>query len=457
MKRRGWMLMAALTTVAFCTFAQTGSIERLTESEEVKHASVGIVVKSVKDGKLVADFNGNKSLQPASVCKLLATAFALKEKGNDFRYMTSVYTTAPVVNGILPGDIIVKAQGDPCLDSRYFPESKFTDRITDRVKQSGITRMEGQIRVEEEEKEAAVPGSWLWEDVSNYYASVCHGFNYRDNTYLLSFRTGKAGEKAELIAVEPELPGIHFINQVKAAPENADNAWIYGGPYSGQMYIRGTLPQNRRIFRIKGAIHRPDLCFREELRKKLEETGVKVEQKELPEKQQTLMLTCTSPALQEIVRMTNKKSINLFAEALGKLVDAEDYPARCRELLEEAGISSSGVILKDACGLSVNNAVPAEVFTDLLIWAHRELGRSFINSLPLAGTDAGLNAYCKAAPALKNRLRAKTGSFAGVRCLAGYLTAYNGEIFAFTILVNHFDCSPAQLQQKIGEYIESLL
>lgn len=456
MKRKGWMLVAGWMLVVLGTFAQAGRPEHLLECEETRQAIVGIVVKSVKDGKVMAEVNGTKSLQPASVCKLLATAFALKEKGEDFHYTTSVYRTAPVINGVVAGDIVVEAQGDPCPDSRYFPAYKFVERIAEQLIQLGVSCIQGQIRIEGTE-EVLVPGSWLWEDISNYYAAVCHVFNYRDNAYWLSFRTGETGDEAELVSVEPELPGIRFVSRVKAAPGNNDNAWIYGGPYSEQLYILGTLPHHRSAFRIRGAMHRPDLCFREELKKKLIERGVKVEQRMLPEKERTAILTFTSPDLLEIVRQTNKKSINLFAEALGKLVDARDYPARCRELLEEAGISSSGVMLKDACGLSVANAVPAGVFTDLLIWAYRELGWNFMASLPLAGTDAGLNIYCKAAPALKNKLRAKTGSFAGVRCLSGYLTTNKGEILAFTILVNHFNCSPDQLQERIGEYLESLL
>ena len=85
------------------------------------------------------------------------------------------------------------------------------------------------------------------------------------------------------------------------------------------------------------------------------------------------------------------------------------------------------------------------------------LGWNFVASLPLAGTDAGLNPYVAANPALKNKLRAKTGSFAGVRCLSGYLTTKRGEILAFTILVNHFDGSPSLLQKKIGEFLCSFL
>lgn len=456
MKRKGWILFCCLFCSYFCCCAQGGRLDHLLKSGEVRHAELGIAVKSVKEGKVLLEYRSDKSLQPASVCKLLASAFALMEKGGDFHYTTTVFTTGSQTGKVLDGDVVISAQGDPCLDSRYFPESVFLDRILDKVKQSGITCIQGRIRIERTE-ETVLPGTWLWEDVSNYYAAAYRSFNYKDNTYRLGFKTGPAGEEAELLSVEPEQPGIHFVSKVKASTENVDNAWIYGGPYSDRMYVLGTLPQNRRLIRIKGAMNRPDLCFRNELEEKLKEKGIRVEKKVLPEKERKVMLTIISPSLKEIVRETNKRSINLFAEALGKLVDENDYPQRCKELLQENSISSSGVQLKDACGLSVGNAVPAAVFTDLLVWAHRKLGEDFITSLPVAGTDAGLNAYCSAFPALKNRLKAKTGSYTGVRCLSGYLTTYQGKELAFTILINHFDGPPARLQRKVGEFLQSLL
>lgn len=445
----------------FCGFAeevwaQPDGLQRLLESPELRHAAVGISVKSVRDGRTVVDYAGDKSLQPASVCKLLPTAWALKEKGSAYRYMTKVVTTGKIENGILRGDIVILPQGDPCPDSRYFPEYVFLDSLVEIIRQRDIRKIQGNIRVEGGE-EAVLPGSWLWEDISNYYGAGCFPFNYKDNTYYLSFRTGSAGEKAELLSVEPEQPDVEFVNEVVAGTGNTDDAWIYGGPYSRVMHVTGSLPRNRRLYRVKGAMHRTVRCFLNELEEKLKRHSITVEKEVLPETERRELAVFASPELKEIVRITNKKSVNLFAEALGNLVADGNFPARCCSMLREIGVDTSGILLRDACGLSVVNAVPAAVFSDVLLWAYNELGWDFVASLPLAGTDAGLNAYLAADPALKNKLRAKTGSFTGVRCLSGYLTGNSGEVLAFTILVNHFTCPPAQLQKKIGGFLAALL
>ncbi len=437
-------------------WAQPEGLQRLLESPELRHAVVGISVKSLKDGRTVADYAGDKSLQPASVCKLLPTVLALKAQGSGFRYRTPVVATGRIEDGVLRGDIVIRPQGDPCPDSRYFPEYVFLDRMVEVIRRQKIRKIQGCIRVEGGE-DAVLPGSWLWEDISNYYGAGCFPFNYRDNAYYLGFRTGEAGEKAELLSVEPEQPGVSFVNEVVAGTGNGDDAWIYGGPYSGVLHVTGRLPRNRQLYRIKGAMHHPVQCFLKEIEEKLKQYDIVVEKEVLPDAEEWELAVFTSPVLKEIVRITNKKSVNLFAEALGNLAAGGNFPTRCCSMLQEMGVDTSGILLRDACGLSVANALPAAVFSDVLLWAYKELGWDFVASLPLAGTDVGLNAYLAADPALKNKLRAKTGSFTGVRCLSGYLTRNNGEVLAFTVLVNHFTCSPARLQKRIGSFLSTLL
>lgn len=437
-------------------WAQPEGLQQLLKSTELQHAVVGISVKSVKDGRIVMDYAGDKSLQPASVCKLLPTALALKKKGGDFRYTTKIVTTGKIENGGLQGDIVILPQGDPCPDSRHFPEYIFLDRLVEIIRQRNIRKIEGRIRIECHEN-PLLPGSWLWEDISNYYGAAYFPFNYKDNTYYISFRTGRVGEKAELLSVKPEQPGVNFVNEVIAGTRNTDDAWIYGGPYSREIHITGSLPQHQQLYRVKGAIHHPAQCFLKELEEQLKLYHIIVEKKVLPVTEERELAVFHSPTLKEIVRITNKKSVNLFAEALGNLCVEGNFPSRCCGILHEMNLDTSGILLRDACGLSAVNAIPATVFSHVLVWAYKELGWDFVASLPLAGTDAALNAYLAADPALKNRLRAKTGSFTGVRCLSGYLTRKDGEVLAFTVLVNHFTCSPAQLQKRIGHFLSTLL
>lgn len=76
---------------------------------------------------------------------------------------------------------------------------------------------------------------------------------------------------------------------------------------------------------------------------------------------------------------------------------------------------------------------------------------SFWASLPEGGVDGGLVIYADH-PVLRNNLRAKTGSFTGVRTLSGFLKTRNGQELAFTVLINHYTCTPKELQEAGSEF-----
>lgn len=439
----------------------------LPTSPAMKNAAWGMSVKRLSDGKVIAEYNPDMALKPASVTKLFATAFSLKEKGKDYRYHTTVYYSNGIKNGVLEGNVIIDATGDPCLDSYYFPDCKFVGRLVEAIEKAGIKKIRGRILIREKIKTRELPGSWLWEDISNYYGARYMPFNYKDNSYRLRFRSGEAGTAAKLVSVVPAQPGISFENQVEASVKQSDDAWIFGGPYSKTMCVKGYIPQNRASFEIKGAMHRPDISFIAEVTGLLKQKGIAVDSQAVDNHAEVKLFSAVSPSVADIVYYTNKISVNFFAEALGHLVAAGDYNDGVHKLLREIGVDDSGVVLKDACGLSSRNVVPAQVFTDLLVWAERNVGETFVRSLPLAGgvdrlseTNGALNgmlnnglSYYGRNDLLKNNLRAKTGSFAGVRSLAGYITNHSGERLAFTIMVNNYTGTSVQLQEFVRDFL----
>lgn len=448
--------------LAFCMWGGTGfaqenpALKQLLSTEGLKNAAISISVKQVSDGKERVAYCPEMALTPASVTKLLPTWFALQENGREDTFRTVVYYTGEIKNGILDGDIIVQAGGDPTPDSRFFPGYSLLKALENAIHTAGIKNIAGHIRVEGAKKGTDIPASWLWEDISNYYAAPYLPFNYRDNTCVLKFRSGQAGTMAQLVGMEPALPGISVYPEVKASVVNKDDAWIYGGPYSTELYVKGSIPANRSVFRVKAALHDPAASFVYELGSILEKKGIRIENREVNDKKKTELLVYRSPALEEIVFHTNKISVNLFAEALGFKVAGRQWTDKVKALLKGAGIDASGVILKDACGLSPMDAVPARVFTDLLVYIAGQDQTAFVRSLPVAGEDGGLAGYCYAFPTLKNNLKAKTGSMTGVRCLSGYLTARDGKRLAFTVLINHYTCTTGQLQKAVGQFLSSL-
>lgn len=433
---------------ALCEFLATPGLQ---------HAAIGLSVKQVSDGKEILSYHAAMALTPASVAKIIPTWFALQEKGENYRYVTPVYYTGDIQHGVLHGNIILEASGDPTLDSRYFPHHSALRVLADTIRKWGIHQIQGKIIVEDAKDGVEIPGSWLWEDVSNYYGALYLPFTYRDNTYTLHFKTGAVGTRAELLMIEPCLPGIQIENEVMVAANNKDNAWIYGGPYASILRVAGTLPPHRGDFKIKGALHRPASTFVRELIEILSVQGISVQQEKLPIEKRVEWFYIFSPTLKEIIYHTNKSSVNLFAEALGGLIGNGVWQERAMALFSAIGIDASGSIFYDACGLSPMNAIPAQVITDLLVYIGKNGDAAFLSSLPVAGIDRSVSGYYYSCPTLKNKLQAKTGSMSGIRSLAGYLIQNNGNKLAFTLLISHYTCSLEQLQKSVSQLLLNLL
>ena len=168
-----------------------------------------------------------------------------------------------------------------------------------------------------------------------------------------------------------------------------------------------------------------------------------------------------SKPLSEDVRVINKVSQNLHAEILLRLLGREKGTAGTvegglevlRGFLNQAEVPSDQYIFYDGSGLSRQNLVTPHAVVQLLRFASAQpWGKSFQNSLPVAGVDGSLADRFKGLP-LQGRVFGKTGSLGGVKTLSGYATTDSGDTVAFSILTNNFN-SPSK---RVTDAIDSIV
>ena len=94
-------------------------------------------------------------------------------------------------------------------------------------------------------------------------------------------------------------------------------------------------------------------------------------------------------------------------------------------------------------GLRGQTCVTAETLVTVLMHVNRDdrLREPFEGSLPIAGRDGTLAARMRGTAAEGNA-RAKSGTLANVRSLAGYMTSADGEGLVFAIVANDFGTMP---------------
>ncbi|MFM1785477.1 MAG: hypothetical protein RLZZ108_501 [Actinomycetota bacterium] len=119
---------------------------------------------------------------------------------------------------------------------------------------------------------------------------------------------------------------------------------------------------------------------------------------------------------------------------LGLKASFAEIEPMIKQTLDQLGVSSKGLVMKDASGLAQDNRVTARMISSLLVEASKP--SSPVSSFPqylASPTSAGtLSTRFKGANALpKDAVLAKTGFIPGLYSLAGYVTAKDKRKLAF--------------------------
>ena len=167
--------------------------------------------------------------------------------------------------------------------------------------------------------------------------------------------------------------------------------------------------------------------------------------------------------------MTDKVSQNLHAELMLREVariggrsgvraaTVENGLAALNSFLADAGASASESRLDDGSGLSRNAEVTPKLVTQLLAYMFRSpVHDDWIAMLPVGGEDGTLGRrMCCSTEA--HSIHAKTGTLARAIALSGYVESKTRGWLAFSILVNDFAASSAEIQAWIDKIALSLV
>ncbi|HYH14075.1 MAG TPA: D-alanyl-D-alanine carboxypeptidase/D-alanyl-D-alanine-endopeptidase [Flavisolibacter sp.] len=462
MKRILPLLIICLFTTALC--AQSVN-ERLTQAfknfeddAQLRSALASLYVIDAKSGKVVFDKNGSIGLAPASTQKIITSATAYELLGKDFVYKTEIAYTSPVVNGVLQGQLIITPSGDPTLGSWRWNQTKEEQvirRIAAAVQRTGIKSFSG-IRVDNRKWNAeSIPDGWIWQDIGNYYGAGAAGLNWRENQYDVILSSGSSiGSSVKVEKTKPFLYGYSLESKAAAgAKGSGDNAYIYFPLNENKGIIRGTIPAGESSFTISGAIPSPDYQFTATLFDSLKHYALENRYKNVSnpmgdESKRTIIHTEVSPPLDSIVYWFNRKSINLYGEALVKTIayqmkgvgETEEGVDLLRNFWKGVGIDRTELNMVDGSGLSPLNRVTTRAQVKVLQYAQKQSWYS--------GYYLSLPEY--------NGMKMKSGTIRGVKGYCGYHTSRDGNEYIFSFLVNNYNGSASSLVQKMYKVLDVL-
>ena len=147
--------------------------------KEFRTAHFGVLIVDPARGDTLYSRNAGKLFMPASNQKLLTSAVALARLGPDFRFSTTLTPVprragvAPIVDGVLQGDLVVAGTGDPTFSDHARGDAMLPMRaLADSLAARGVRRITGRLLAGPDVLPGPTLGfGWAWDDLDYPYSA----------------------------------------------------------------------------------------------------------------------------------------------------------------------------------------------------------------------------------------------------------------------------------------------
>jgi len=484
------ILLALLLFNPLVLYAQSKElaqgIQKIIDRPEFRHALFGIEFYSLDSHKVLYSLNADKLFTPGSTTKLLTEGTALSLLGADYRFHTRVYQTGRLdTDGVLDGDLILVASGDPNLSGRIREDGTLAfenedhsydgdpntravpgdpllviRQLAQQIAAKGIKKVRGNVIVD----------ATMFREGARELGTgvVMSPIVVNDNIIDVVVSPGSKEGAPIIFKSSPVTSYVTFVNRATTgkADSEADIHFVANQSNNQGLQnvtIAGKFPAGQVPILFKYVVPAPSRFAEVLLTEALREKGVTVETlpgyRNLSEMSASyvpsqLVAEHVSPPLREEIKVTLKVSQNLHASVTPFILGAVLAPKNSdrtgfdleHDFLQSAGLDVSGA--QQADGAGGNAHFTPSFMVDYLAYLSKQKDfQAFYDALPVLGRDGTLFDIQSQSPAAGN-VHAKTGTFSVYdplnrqllvtgKGLAGYLTTRKGDHLAFAIYVNN--------------------
>jgi D-alanyl-D-alanine carboxypeptidase/D-alanyl-D-alanine-endopeptidase (penicillin-binding protein 4) len=419
-------------------------------------SNVGVMVISLKDGRNLYELNPDLLFMPASNEKLFTSAAAFSVLGPGYRFNTAVSFDTTVVPVIY-----IRGGGDPLLSTVEL--DSLAASVGTMVPHNRTWRLAADVSLFDD-----VPWGegWMWDDEADPDGMAIAPLSLNGNTVRIRIRGGNTPGDTLAVTVEPQTDYVCIENRGSTFVDTT------GEPLritrrltelSNTIVITGTLcPDDSASARI--SVREPAWYALRVFSERLAEHGVQCSGMVLDTIPPTAHpLRTLYHTLDTVVTYMNRVSDNLSAECLLKTMGAvrTGTPGTAsagiltiKDFLASEGIDTARISIVDGSGVSRYNLTSVRTIAALLesTYSDHSLFPVFYNSLAVPGEHGSLFNRMKGTLA-EGHVRAKTGTLRGATALSGYVTTADGNLLAFSIIMQNYlgDArSYRQVQDRIG-------
>ena len=414
--------------------------------DKLPDAFWGVYVQNLRTGEVVFAQNADKNLMPASNLKLVTTAAALDALGPHHRFVTRLYFSGTARDSTLRGDLVLRGSGDPSFGSPLFASDPLRAWARE-LKAMGVARIEGRI-IGDDDTIDEQPYADGWD--INYIATAdwaqgVGGLSYAENLVTVNIAGTRAGEPAR---VEP-VPGgyVSIRNDLTTSGRRGYNPIrIRRTVGTNQISVEGSVSA-AYAGAARVPIQDPTAFTLHAFAERLRAEGIAVDAEivdaddldERPSYDGAPVLAHVSPPLTAMLKIINEKSNNFYAEQIFRTIAAGGTATggerRVFAFLEKAGLSTTGLAIRDGSGLSRKNLLSPQTMGQMLAYLYRSpLRDAYLETLPTGGQPETTLRYRLAGLPV----RAKTGTIEHVRALSGYVAGPDETPYVFVLFANNF-------------------
>ena len=426
--------------------------------------NVAVIVKEVGSKDALLSINANKSMNPASVIKLVTTYAGLELLGPAYTWKTEVFAAGEMRGGTLQGDLVLKGSGDPKLNA-----DRFIAMVT-QLRERGLNEIQGDLILDKSFFEN-VP-----YDGAAFDGESLRAYNVGPDPLLLSFKTVRYFFAPTLdnksVSISPDIKPaqLEVVNRVKLvdAPcgEWRDRILLDVQeikPTRVRVSFTGNFPRScaERVWNVSLLDHARFVggVFANIWKNSGGKWEGAVRLAPTPAKAK-LIATTESPPLADVVRDINKFSNNVMARQLFLTLSAEAYVGNqkepgnasrsalvIKEWLARKNIAAPELVLENGSGLSRNERISATTLAQLLDAAYRSsVMPEFISSMSLLGLDGTVRKRGRG-ESIAGQAHLKTGTLNDARAIAGYVLDQQGRRWIVAMMINHPNAIQTQAAQ----------
>ena len=311
------------------------------------------------------------------------------------------------------------------------------------IKELGIKRIKGDIilktAVFRNNKNTVLPANIVWKGSENYFLP--------------------AGSTNDTDPRHEKLLG-------NKKPDNYK--YIYVSPYTQNIVYT----ENFGGFALSTKLPDAPVYLAHNLKTSLAKNGIPTEGKVInksepqnTEEERKKITAYLSPKLEDLVYFINQTSNNHMSEALLKSTgfykegnySLDTGKATVNKHLTKKTFDFQGFNYADGSGLSRSNVITpmsqVKFLSELMNEKHFD---SYFKSLPIGGQTGTLRSMFLNTEAY-GQVFAKTGTLNRVKTLAGYIKTKKGKLLTFSLLINNYNGSVAQVKKKMESILIPIL